>query len=271
MSADISTDPRALVERATAVQREGGHADDAFMSLEAGFVPLSPPQLALPSSHAAWDQLAADLPLHARDCTLAQAVDDLPELSAAPQDLPAQSLCRASSVLGHLAHAWVRAHRDPHPALPPALDTPWRAVTPSASRIAGIRRWMDAMNPLGGPVTTVAVRSASPVPRSVRRSHSPAKTIGARSARRMYIGVFPPPASVRHSKNPSAGTTQRRLTRARRNEGLSARVSPRALIIRAPMAGSFAQGGTSPQRHSPALRRPSDAATTTMSWVGQML
>jgi hypothetical protein len=41
---------------------------------------------------------------------------------------------------------------------------------------------------------------------------------------------------------------QRRRRNATRNAGLSASVSARALIMRVPTLGSFAQEGTSPQR-----------------------
>ncbi len=57
-----------------------------------------------------------------------------------------------------------------------------------------------------------------------------------------------------------------------RNDGFSASVSARALIIREPIAGSFAQRGTSPQRTNASSRSPAcDRRTTGTSCIGAML
>ncbi len=69
----------------------------------------------------------------------------------------------------------------------------------------------------------------------------------------------------RHSKYPSAGTTQRRSLNALRNAGFSAAVSTRALIIRAPEPGSFDQDGTSPQRSDRTWRVISPVSRSTRS------
>lgn len=80
------------------------------------------------------------------------------------------------------------------------------------------------------------------------------------------------PGSPFHSKNPLAGTTQRRLLKALRNEGFSDAVSLRALIMRLPMARSLDQNGTSPQRSIATSRRPASSTRTTgASCVGAML
>lgn len=55
-------------------------------------------------------------------------------------------------------------------------------------------------------------------------------------------------ASLRHSKNPSAGMRQRRFLRDSRNAGLEATVSLRALMSLYPMLASFDQNGMRPQR-----------------------
>ena len=56
-----------------------------------------------------------------------------------------------------------------------------------------------------------------------------------------------PPAATCHSYQPSASTRQRRFLNASRNDGFSASVSERALIMRLPIARSLAHFGTSPQ------------------------
>jgi len=65
---------------------------------------------------------------------------------------------------------------------------------------------------------------------------------------------------------------QRCFFSAVRNDGLSASVSERALIIRLPIAGSFAQRGTSPQRTSTSSRSPAGVCRMTgTSCIGAML
>src|SRR5947208_11805253 len=63
---------------------------------------------------------------------------------------------------------------------------------------------------------------------------------------------------------------QRRFLRALRNDGLSAIVSALALIIRLPIAGSFAQLGINPHFICFMYLWPSSPTTTTF-WVGAML
>ena len=78
-------------------------------------------------------------------------------------------------------------------------------------------------------------------------SHNPAKAKGWRDFRWMYIGVLVLlPGVCFHSKKPSARIRHRRRRKAVRNDGFSASVSPRALIIRLPIDGSLAQDGISP-------------------------
>ncbi len=74
-----------------------------------------------------------------------------------------------------------------------------------------------------------------------------------------------------HSYQPSAGTMHLRLTRADLKDGFSAAVSLRALIIREPIVGSFAQLGTKPQVN--AARSLSSVCETIAGiwWVGATL
>ena len=89
--------------------------------------------------------------------------------------------------------------------------------------------------------------------------------------RRMNHGCLPAGATC-HSYQPSASTRQRRFLKASRNDGFSASVSARALIMRLPIARSLAHLGTSPQCSIAKARAPSSPARTAgTSCVGAML
>src|SRR5690625_4766581 len=62
----------------------------------------------------------------------------------------------------------------------------------------------------------------------------------------------------------------RRFTNESENAGLSATVSLRALIIFAPMEGSFAQWGTSPHLKLTRIRCSACSLTAYTCWVGGM-
>src|SRR5690349_6034279 len=57
-----------------------GHENAGFLSTSHGFVPLTPPLTRLPRAFAAWDELAAQLPLLHRDLLLRRRVHQLPLL-----------------------------------------------------------------------------------------------------------------------------------------------------------------------------------------------
>jgi Indoleamine 2,3-dioxygenase/Cytochrome b5-like Heme/Steroid binding domain len=118
---------RALA-RAAEVNRHLGHENLGPLSAERGFLPTRAPLLALPGSHAAWDETAARLPALLRDVTVRPAVDRMPVLPAGPDVLPDVALQRAATVLGLLGHAYVHG-RAPRPAgLPASLAVPWAEV-----------------------------------------------------------------------------------------------------------------------------------------------
>ena len=121
---------------ALALQAEFGHGTDLFCSTEHGFVPIDEPLHALPGSHAAWDQIAAELPTLLRDQSMLRAARALPVLSASAQELDSRYLCRAASILGHLVHAYVRSHTEPYTELPAALSAPWKTLSARLDRPA---------------------------------------------------------------------------------------------------------------------------------------
>ena len=145
-----------------------------------------------------------------------------------------------------------------------------RSQSASAST-TGMRSWIFLIDGAASVVTMVQDSSCAPFAGSFHRSHRPAKANGRASFMRTNQGCFPPGATC-HSYQPSASTRQRRLRNASRNEGFSASVSDRALIMRLPIARSFAHFGTSPQCSIANARAPSSPARiAATSWVGAML
>jgi sulfite reductase alpha subunit-like flavoprotein len=118
---------RALTE-AEAANTQRGDTVLGPLSEAWGFLPTSAPQVALPPSHAAWDELADRLPELHRSLGLRATVDRMPALDAAPAELPDIFLHRASVLLTMIAHAY--HHIDERPAaLPSALAAPWDEVS----------------------------------------------------------------------------------------------------------------------------------------------
>ena len=116
----------------------------------------------------------------------------------------------------------------------------------------------------------VKVSTASPSP-GFHVSHRPANAKRRRSGSVIAKGCFWPGAPF-HSKNPVAGTRQRRWRMAARKAGFASTPSERALIILVPTPRSLAQEGTSPQRSVASSRAPSfPMRTTGACWVGAML
>lgn len=139
--------PRALLERLSARQAQLGHGEEGFVSIRHGFLPITPPIASLPRSHAAWDQVAAELPRLFRDGGLRRTLESLPPLPADPDHLEDGALCRAASLLGIFAHAYARERdaarrpltggdalarfgfeEDREGRLPPQIEAPWRTV-----------------------------------------------------------------------------------------------------------------------------------------------
>ncbi|MGY1650317.1 cytochrome b5 domain-containing protein [Geodermatophilus sp. SYSU D01119] len=98
------------------------------LSADRGFLPTRAPLLALPGSHAAWDEAAARLPDLFHDLAVREVLDRMPVLPAGPDALPAAALQRAATVLGLLGHSYWHC-RAPRPAaLPAGIAGPWAEV-----------------------------------------------------------------------------------------------------------------------------------------------
>jgi len=98
----------ARVAQGDQAQTTHGHAQEGFLSLQAGFLPLQPPLTALPHSHRDWDQVATDLPSLVEQGAVTASLQNLPPFGTTETELPPEYLCRAASLLGILAHTSVR-------------------------------------------------------------------------------------------------------------------------------------------------------------------
>ena len=96
---------RRVLDSAERTARQAGHENGGFLSEAAGFMPQTPPQLCLPAEFAAWDEVAAELPLLYGTLGLRRRVDALPNLSDRLGSLPDDALLRAGHVLAMLTHA----------------------------------------------------------------------------------------------------------------------------------------------------------------------
>ncbi|CRL25828.1 Indoleamine 2,3-dioxygenase [Penicillium camemberti] len=142
-----------IIEEAERTNRRNGHENAGFLSKEAGFSPLQIMK-ALPPSHAAWDQLVADLPRLIQSQTARDTVTKLPLLDASPEALPDIYLQRAATILGMTAHVFVRmegsepltlkynGHGD---ILPPSLEIPWTVVCRRLGRPAPALTYVDGV------------------------------------------------------------------------------------------------------------------------------
>lgn len=118
---------------------EQGHPQDDFMSPNHGFLPEHPPLNALPVSHQEWDQIAAALPRLFAENQVITTIQSMSLLSGA---VPEGYLCRASALLGILAHCYIRAWESqqqlcphmPPPILPTQLEQPWQAIAKQLNR-----------------------------------------------------------------------------------------------------------------------------------------
>jgi Indoleamine 2,3-dioxygenase/Cytochrome b5-like Heme/Steroid binding domain len=117
-----------VIASAELVNARLGHENLGSLSGARGFVPVQPPRLSLPDSHAAWDDVAAQLPALCRDLTLRPALEQLPVLPADATALPDAALSRAATVLGLLAHAYMHLSAPQPGALPEGIAVPWAQV-----------------------------------------------------------------------------------------------------------------------------------------------
>lgn len=133
-----------VIAHAEDTNRRAGHENAGPLSLSHGFMPVRPPLLALPPSHAAWDELAAELPAHFRDLSLRRRLEALPLLSAEPGQLPDVFLLRAAAILGMFAHAHHSVETFlPRTPCPPSVRAPWETVRRRLGRPEEVLTYID--------------------------------------------------------------------------------------------------------------------------------
>ena len=120
---------RAVLAEAVETNARRGHENDGFLSERNGFLPLEPPAARLPSSHAAWDRTAGELPELFRVLRVREALAAMPVLSAAAGHLEVSSLLRASTILSIFAHAYHHVDADHPEPLPASIAAPWQQVS----------------------------------------------------------------------------------------------------------------------------------------------
>ena len=127
---------RAVLLDAMETNRRLGNENLGFLSEMRGVLPLADPRTAMPASHQAWDEAAAALPVLYQDLEVRRGIEGLPLLPAGEPDLSDLHLLRASTLLGMLAHAYVRSEPDPPARLPESIERPWLEVSDRLGRPA---------------------------------------------------------------------------------------------------------------------------------------
>jgi len=135
---------RMILDMAAKTNQRLGHENAGFLSEEYGFLPTTAPPLHLPPGYEAWDEIAESLPDLWRAIRVRQAIDTLPVLSAAKEDLPDEYLLRASVIISMLAHAYHRiSDTPPDKPMPDGVQLPWEQITRRLDRLAPHLSYID--------------------------------------------------------------------------------------------------------------------------------
>ncbi len=145
---ELAIDPHAVPSRAALIQasetnRRLGHENMGFLSEEHGFMPTTPPLLALPPMYKDWDDIAARMPELYRTLSLRSTLDALPILSAAEADLPDRYLLRASALMSIFGYAYHRIQPEPPDKLPDSIMQPWLEITRRLGRHGPVLSYID--------------------------------------------------------------------------------------------------------------------------------
>lgn len=113
------------------------HRDDC-LSEEFGFLVPTAPVTSFPDSHKIWDEAAQVLPEWVCRGRQRLELDKLPLLSAAAEDLPDEYVCRAITLISHLAHGYYMGDffngEAPSESLPEQLEQPWQQLSKRLGR-----------------------------------------------------------------------------------------------------------------------------------------
>ncbi|NES22305.1 MAG: hypothetical protein F6K41_26135, partial [Symploca sp. SIO3E6] len=124
---------REVLTHAETHRPKFGHSPHGFLSRTHGFLPVTPPLLALPPEYQVWDETAAMLPELFSTQRVCPVLKKLPLLSASVEHLEEVYLWRAALVLGYMAHAYVRMSDDTS-ELPRAIAVPWEEINQRLNR-----------------------------------------------------------------------------------------------------------------------------------------
>jgi cytochrome b involved in lipid metabolism len=120
-----------------------GDEFQGFLSEQRGFLPRNATELSLPASHRTWDEIAAALPALWRDIGVRAAIRDLPPLRATEDELPAQYVRRASTILSMLAHSYTYSELGSPSPIPPVLEQAWTDVARRLGRAEPYMQYED--------------------------------------------------------------------------------------------------------------------------------
>ncbi|MFJ4275881.1 cytochrome b5 domain-containing protein [Streptomyces coelicoflavus] len=135
--------PGEILRSAEILNRERGHENFGPLSLTHGFTPGPDPLAALPSSHAAWDELARDLPELYASLELRRRLERAEPFDASESALPDRYLQRAATVLGILVHAYHRVSPRHDTPTPDAILVPWHEVCARLGRETPFLSYLD--------------------------------------------------------------------------------------------------------------------------------
>lgn len=170
---------REVLQRAEQ-RREETFEIEGYLSEQFGLLPYHPPRTELPPSHSAWDEMAAQLPELFRSVAGREALDEMPILPADEDSLPTWALWRASSLLGHFAHSYVRVRPDPPSSMPPSITQPWTDVCRRMHRSINLMTYDDLI------CTNWRLRDPEG-PRTLENMDVMTSTVGNREERMFYL------------------------------------------------------------------------------------
>ncbi|MDR3576059.1 MAG: FHA domain-containing protein [Anaerolineaceae bacterium] len=135
---------RLILTTAIEANQRAGNENFGFLSESHGIMPSSPPLLHLPPEYKAWDEMAEGLPELYRTLRVRKALEAMPILSAAKEQLPDEYLLRASVIMSILAHAYYRVQADsPQNPMPNSVQKPWEEITRRLNRPAPHLSYID--------------------------------------------------------------------------------------------------------------------------------
>jgi sulfite reductase (NADPH) flavoprotein alpha-component len=135
---------RLILTTASQANKRSGNENLGFLSESHGVMPSSPPLLHLPPGYEAWDEMAETLPELYRTLRVRKALEAMPILSAAKEDLPDEYLLRASVIMSILAHSYYRVEADPpQNPMPDSIQKPWEEISQRLNRPAPHLSYID--------------------------------------------------------------------------------------------------------------------------------